>query len=147
MVIAFAFMACNTAKTTSATSNATPEETAEENVPMGELSLTGTYAIKAIKGYVITDSDTSQVEFKDDKGTVSARMGCNTVSGTYSVSDNTVTFAANFIATRMYCEGQMGLEDAFSKSVPNTTCTVSSLGNEVIFIGPSGEEVLRLTKK
>jgi heat shock protein HslJ len=140
---------CGASQSTSTSSKETASETVTESAKevAGEASLTGTYSVTAIKGYVLTSTDTSWVEFDDETGRVSAKLGCNNVSGTYALDGTQVTFNKNFMATRMYCEGQMGLEDQFQKVIPGATCNITSLGNQVVLISPEGDELLRLTKK
>lgn len=120
---------------------------AEQKQKHTELVLTGTYSIKSLSGYMPSSDDTSLVTFDDATGRLTAVLGCNNISGSYSLSDNLVTFSKGFIATRMYCEDHMGLEDQFNKVVPGSECTVSMLNNTVVFISPSGDELMRLIRK
>jgi heat shock protein HslJ len=148
-LVATALVGCGASQNIGTNSKETASDMASETATevAGEASLTGTYTVTAIKGYVLNSTDTSWVEFDDETGRVSAKLGCNNVSGTYALDGNQVTFNKNFMATRMYCEGQMGLEDQFQKVIPGATCNITSLGNQVVLISPEGDELLRLTKK
>ena len=57
---------------------------------------------------VPTKAGAFTVTFNDD-GSFSATTDCNSMSGTYSVADNILTFGEDIAMTRMFCEGSQEL--------------------------------------
>jgi heat shock protein HslJ len=68
----------------------------------------------------------------------SAKMGCNNLSFSYKISEDTITFSQG-ISTKMYCQ-DMSLEDDFSKDITSfSKFTIE--GHKLILSSTNGEKI------
>lgn len=78
-----------------------------------------------------------------DSERASAKMGCNAISFTYSIKEENAIEFTQGIATKMYCQDNMLLEDAFLKEIPlvekynidgHTLTLTSKTGEKMVFV-------------
>ncbi|HRE40540.1 MAG TPA: META domain-containing protein [Ignavibacteria bacterium] len=72
------------------------------------------WVIANIDGKAPSSSVTNQpyIVFTGTTGNVSGNSGCNTFSGSYTSSGNSLTFSP-IAATKMFCDGAMDFEQSF----------------------------------
>ena len=73
------------------------------------------------------------IQFDTKKNQLGADMGCNGISGGYTLLENQIFFSQGLARTLMYCDGVMDLEEQFAKMVTGKIVVYSFKGNRLFF--------------
>ncbi|RRJ93382.1 META domain-containing protein [Flavobacterium macacae] len=103
------------------------------------------WELAEINGKAINKPDYAKIpelKFDPSESRVSGNSGCNSISGTFKVEEDKITFGP-LAQTKMACEGSG--ENQFTTAF--NTVQKFKLGNKLYFYDGSGNKVLCFTKK
>lgn len=102
--------------------------------------LNGKWVLKSLAGREVSAEDFARelpyMEFDDKQGRMNGYDGCNRVGGGYTITDNTLKFAALF-STKMACITRRG--DEFAAFLRGDTYTYSITKGELGITGANGK--------
>lgn len=114
-------------------------------------ALNGVWGIENFKGEklpVINSDREVQLVFDIENHRVVVNLGCNRLSGAYTLSENKIDFKPNFIGTRMYCgDDIMKLENEFSNSIAGNSLIYKIINEQLLLLNEKGEKVIVLKRK
>jgi heat shock protein HslJ len=94
------------------------------------------WILETMNGHPIAELKNGKIpyiQFDPKRNQMGADMGCNGISGGYTLLGNHIFFSSGLARTLMYCEGVMDLEEQFAKMVTGKTVVYSFKGNRLFF--------------
>ncbi len=98
-----------------------------------------TYNIITLNGKDVA-AEKLHITFDEERNSISGFSGCNTFSSKYTITDNQISLGFP-IASKMYCEKKMELEQEFFKALLEIKTKTSS-GKNISLKNTDGKELL-----
>lgn|SRR5690625_5135636 len=112
----------------------------QETVPV----LEGTYQITQVGDFRISDPDLT-MNFDVEEERMSGNAGCNNFSSSFQQNESSIDFTRP-ISTKMYCEGNMEIEDQLFRLLDSISSVRSSNGQIELF-SPDNQTLVTLRKQ
>lgn len=116
----------------------------KQNEMTSQALVSQTYTITEINNQDVSDSKLT-LKVNTETNTISGFSGCNNYSFNYKLNEGVLDLGYA-MATKMYCEGAMKLENLFFKTASSVSQFESSK-EQIIFKSKEGDEIIRAKKK
>ena len=113
------------------------------NALPGKAGLAGKWYLQAVLASDTATGRNPEINFDVRHGHFSGNTGCNSMRGSFRVTDSTISFSEQVITTKMMCVGYN--EDAFLKNL--IRCDGYKIQNGVLILMVEGTEISRWSRK
>ena len=110
-----------------------------------EMFTSGKYLVLTLNEKVFSEKDDYQINIDTSQNRFGGKFDCNNFTVDYKIKDGNAIDFGYAISTKMYCDGEMAMENNFFKSLKNLN--IFKFKNNILYFYNENEDLILKLKK